>query len=143
MWIAKPRTDRYRQAIKCALVAADELKHPTIEVTHLLCGLIREGTGVAYHVLSHLEFNFDNFSIVLSKVPQRQGIPGDCISDDAKVAVRNSVDWMRRFGHSHLGTEHLLLSLIENDTVSSTLMSCGVQSEDVRHEIHGLLGLLP
>ena len=133
-------TDRLRRAVEYAVIAANELAHPTIDVNLLLCGLVRDGTGLAWNVLSNLDFNFNGFAGYISNQYEIDTIPLDGVSDNAKTAIIRSVDWMRRFNHSYLSTEHLLLGLIDDEKVAGTIEAFGVQAEDVRHEVHGLLG---
>lgn len=135
-------TDRLRHAVECAVSAAIELNHPTIDADFLLCGLVREGTGLACNVLSNLDFNFDSFISFISIQREVDTIPQDGVSENAKSVIKQSVDWMRRFNHSYLSTEHLLMGLIDDEKVSGTVATFGVQSEDIRHEVKGLLGFL-
>jgi ATP-dependent Clp protease ATP-binding subunit ClpC len=135
-------TDRLKRSLECAASAADEMNHPAIDANLLVCGLVRDNTGIAWNVLSHLDFKFDSFLAFISNQNEIETIPFDGVSDNAKSAMNRSVDWMRRFNHSYLSTEHLLLGLIDDEKVAGAIEAFGVQSEDIRHEVHGLLGFL-
>ena len=47
-------TDRSRKCIELAVLAAQDTASPVIDSRHLLCGLMREGHGVAFHILDRM-----------------------------------------------------------------------------------------
>ena len=136
-------TERYRFAVENAVGVAERTNCETIEVTHLLAGLLGIKDGIAYHVLKNLGFELETFTEQLLQFPRLHAVSKNETSNDAIDAIHMSVDWVRRFGHSKLDTEHLLLGLIENKTIELMFLGCGVKPTDIGHEIRGLHGLLP
>ncbi|MDP9283978.1 MAG: ATP-dependent Clp protease ATP-binding subunit, partial [Actinomycetota bacterium] len=107
---------------------------------------VREGEGVAARVL-------DSLGVELSKV--RTAVEfiigrGDSttspseitLSPRTKKVVELAIDEARKLGHSHVGTEHLLLGLVrEGEGIASgVLESLGVSPEKVRDQMIATLG---
>lgn len=137
-------TDRTRKAVELAVTAAGEFGARAVDSRHLLCGLLRQAEGVAFHVL-------DNLGVTASKVdemlaadsPSETNSPMTLDADVRSVMVTAS-DCSSSMGHNHIGTEHLLLGVVAPGTNSSKLLAeLGIQGEAVTHEIYGLLGRLP
>jgi ATP-dependent Clp protease ATP-binding subunit ClpA len=60
---------------------------------------------------------------------------------DARQVVVNAREQSRRLGQRHVGTEHLLLALIETESVTATLLKqVGLSGDGVRAAIEHLLG---
>lgn len=135
-------TKRYQHSIKNAVILSQTYHSETIDCRHLLSGLLQIRNGVAYHVLQNLGFETDVLADYLQSFPHSKGTLDERISQDAIIALRRSVDWMRSLGNSHLDTEHLLLAIIEHEEIQSFIASCGVVPGDILHEIRRLHGLL-
>src|SRR5437667_9026962 len=142
--------DRFNDRAKRGLALAEDeairFNHNYIGTEHLLLGLVREGEGVAARVL-------DSLGVELSKV--RTAVEfiigrGDSttspseitLSPRTKKVIELAIDEARKLGHSHVGTEHLLLGLVrEGEGIASgVLESLGVSLEKVRHQVIATLG---
>src|SRR5213596_2662835 len=138
--------DRAKRVLALAQDEAIRFNHNYIGTEHLLLGLVREGEGVAARVL-------DSLGVELSKV--RTAVEfiigrGDSttspseitLSPRTKKVIELAIDEARKLGHSHVGTEHLLLGLIrEGEGIASgVLESLGVSLEKVRHQVIATLG---
>src|SRR5204863_4928462 len=64
------------------------------------------------------------------------------LSPRTKKVIELAIDEARKLGHSHVGTEHLLLGLVrEGEGIASgVLESLGVSLEKVRHQVIATLG---
>src|SRR5205807_739095 len=64
------------------------------------------------------------------------------LSPRTKKVIELAVDESRKLGHSHVGTEHLLLGVVrEGESVGAGLLqSMGVSLEQVRHQVIALMG---
>src|ERR1700687_1908646 len=142
--------DRFNDRAKSVLALAQEeairFNHHYIGTEHLLLGLVREGEGVAARVL-------DSLGVELSKVRTAVEViigRGDSttspseitLSPRTKKVIELAIDEARKLGHSHVGTEHLLLGLVrEGEGIASgVLESLGVSLEKVRHQVIATLG---
>ena len=137
-------TDRSRTSIRLAVESADELSDSAIDSCHVLCGLLREGQGVASHILRS---QFDvthaamNTAMATRKRPSNTG--GSDVFSDIQPVMYSTIDFARRLNHSYFGTEHLLFGCLNPETQSATLLtSMGIQLSAVEHEILGLFGHL-
>src|SRR3989304_1950502 len=108
--------DRPKRALALAQGQAIRFNHNYIGTEPLLLGLVREGEGVAARVL-------DSLGVELSKVRTAvefiigRGVsttaPNDItLSPRTKKVIELAIDEARKLGHSHAGTEHLLLGLV-------------------------------
>src|SRR3954467_1306493 len=138
--------DRAKRVLALAQDEAIRFNHNYIGTEHLLLGLVREGEGVAARVL-------DSLGVELSKV--RTAVEfiigrGDSttspseitLSPRTKKVIELAIDEARKLGHSHVGTEHLLLGLVrEGEGIASgVLESLVVSLEKVRHQVIATLG---
>src|SRR5512146_592531 len=138
--------DRAKRVLALAQDEAIRFNHNYIGTEHLLLGLVREGEGVAARVL-------DSLGVELSKV--RTAVEfiigrGDSttspseitLSPRTKKVIELAIDEARKLGHSHVGTEHLLLGLVrEGEGIASgVLESLGVSLEKVRHQVSATRG---
>src|SRR5438309_2537466 len=138
--------DRAKRVLALAQDEAVRFNHNYIGTEHLLLGLVREGEGVAAHVLNSL-------GVELSKV--RKAVEfiigrGDAttspseitLSPRTKKVIEFAADEARKLGHSHVGTEHILLGIVrEGEGIASgVLESLGVSLEKVRHQVIATLG---
>src|SRR6266480_6062633 len=138
--------DRAKRVLALAQDEAIRFNHNYIGTEHLLLGLVREGEGVAARVL-------DSLGVELSKV--RTAVEfiigrGDSttspseitLSPRTKKVIELAIDEARKLGHSHIGTEHLLLGLIrESGTMASEVLeSLGVSLDKARHQVIATLG---
>lgn len=137
---AECTTDRTRRSVELAVQAADEMGDTAIDSCHLLCGLFREGHGIAYHVLDNLGLTHELLNEALSS--RRRG-SADSAGKDVLTAMNAAVDGYTRFAHRHFGTEHVLLGVVADGTQSASLLSdLKIAPEAVVHEVLGLTGHL-
>ena len=138
--------DRAKRVLALAQDEAIRFNHNYIGTEHLLLGLVREGEGVAARVL-------DSLDVKLSKVRQAVELTigrGDAsqspseitLAPQVKKVIDLAIDEARKLGHSHVGTEHLLLGLVrENESPAAKILaSLGVSLEAVRHNVIATLG---
>ena len=141
--------DRAKRVLALAQDEAIRFNHNYIGTEHLLLGLVREGEGVAARAL-------DSLGIELSKVRtaveftigrgKATTSPSEItLSPRTKKVIELAIDEARKLGHSHVGTEHLLLGLVrEGEGIASgVLESLGVSLEKMRHQVIATLGQHP
>src|SRR5687767_2715170 len=131
-------TDRVRKVLAMAREEAIRLQHDYVGTEHILLGLIREGEGVAAAVLTNLNVDLDQIherveesvrkgkaTIALGELPY---------TSRAKKVLEFAMAEAREFGHSYVGTQHLLLGLQreEKGIAAQVLWSLGVTLDDVR-----------
>jgi ATP-dependent Clp protease ATP-binding subunit ClpC len=137
-------SDRARRVVVEAQHEARALGHDYIGTEHLLLGLIGEGGGVGAKALESLGVSAEALRAAVAEIvePGEQSpsahIP---FTPRAKQVLRLSLAEALRFGHNYIGTEHLLLALIqERDGVAGqVLAAAGADLARVRAEVTRLL----
>jgi ATP-dependent Clp protease ATP-binding subunit ClpC len=136
-------TDRARQAVVLAQEEARELGHDHVGTEHILLGMLRDGGGVAASALTSLgvtrEAARDAVSAAVSVSPAPSArIP---FTGRAKRSLELALREALQLGCDYIGTEHILLGLIHNDssTAARTLAGLGAQPEVVRQRVIEML----
>jgi len=139
-------TERVRKVLSMARQEAIRLQHDYVGTEHILLGLIREGEGVAAHVLGNLNVDLDQIhervdesvrrgkaTIALGELPY---------TNPAKKVLEFAMAEARELNHSYVGTEHLLLGLLRESKgiAAQVLNSLGVTIEEARSETLKVLG---
>ena len=137
--------DRAKRVLALAQDEAIRFNHNYIGTEHLLLGLVREGEGVAARALSSLGVELskarssDEFMIGRGDATTS---PNEItLSPRTKKVIELAIDEARKLGHSHVGTEHLLLGIVrEGGMATGILQSLGVELEKVRLQVIATLG---
>jgi ATP-dependent Clp protease ATP-binding subunit ClpC len=109
-------TERARQAIVLAQVEARGLKHNYIGTEHLLLGLLREEEGLAARALSSFDLTVWEVRAEVARiVGQGDEVEGGQIpfTPRTKKVLELSLREALELGHDYIGTEHLLLGLLQ------------------------------
>jgi len=140
-------TERARRVINYAKHEAQRLGHEYIGTEHLLLGVLREGTGMAYTILQRLDVDPKRVRLEVEKrvrnatdvVAAGRQFP---FAPRARKAIEFAVEESRKLGHNYVGTEHVLLGLLREGggVAAQVLTSMGVELEDVQQELLELLG---
>ncbi len=139
-------TARAKNAMKHAHAEALRFNHEYIGTEHILLGLIKEGSGVAAEVLKKMGVDLRNARLEVEKLVKTGTdvlavgrLPN---SPQAKRAIERAVEQAQSFNHNYVGTEHLLLAIVQDPTcvASQALMNLGRRLEDIRDEIVAMLG---
>src|SRR5215467_12248207 len=110
-------TEKARRVIFFARYESSQYGTPQIETEHLLLGLLREDKYLVNKTLS-----FDAVTAIRKKIDDKS-VKGPSIStsvdlplaEDSKKVLAGAATEADRLGHKHIGTEHLLLSLLQNE----------------------------
>jgi ATP-dependent Clp protease ATP-binding subunit ClpC len=135
-------TEKARRVIFFARYEASQLGTPAIEPEHLLLGLLREDKTLTTHFFSRA--TAANLESVREEIKARLP-PGDVIStsvelplsQSAKRALAYAHEESDRLHHRHIGTEHLLLGLLREETslAAELLHRRGLRLDTVRAEV--------
>jgi ATP-dependent Clp protease ATP-binding subunit ClpC len=139
-------TDRARRVIVESQQEARGLGHNYIGTEHLLLGLIHEGNGVGAKALESLGISTAALRERVEEVVDTGAVPRASsghipFTPRAKQVLRLALAEALRLGHDYIGTEHLLLALIqERDGVAGqVLATAGADLGRVRAEVVRLL----
>ena len=133
-------TDRARRVIVLAQEEARSLQHNYIGTEHLLLGLIREGDGVAAKTLASKGVDLETARKQVGEmIGKGHAVPSGHIpfTPHAKQVLELSLREALQLGHSYIGTEHILLGLIQEGEGVGTqvLVKMGVDLDDLRSSV--------
>ncbi len=138
-------TEKAQNALNNALLAARELGHTYIGSEHLLIGLTKDGSSVAAQAL--LSKGIDTHKVTEVIVQSMgKGNPTTVTAADMTPRTKQIIEFSAyaasRYGHGYIGTEHLLLSLLEeSDCVASKIIaSLGASVNELKKELLTYLG---
>ncbi len=136
-------TERSRRVVVLAQEESGRLRHDYIGTEHLLLGLLREEEGVAAQALDAAGVTLDG---VRDQVESIVGYgEGDTsqkpFASRSKRVLESSLEEAMGLGHNYIGTEHILLGLLDDDTGTSAavLSNLGIDAQGVRREVLGRL----
>jgi ATP-dependent Clp protease ATP-binding subunit ClpC len=136
-------TERVRKILHLARDEALKFKHNFIGTEHLLLAMIKEGEGVGAMVLINLGIELNELrKTIENSVSSGSGGKIDVpLSNEARVCLNYAMEEAKNFGHSYVGTEHLLLGVIrtEGSIGAQMLESVGMDYETIKNEIIQLL----
>lgn len=137
-------TDRAKHVILLAEKAALSRRHGRVGTEHILLGLIDEQRGAAARALQSLGVSAE---AVRSDIDETLA-PGHesasrpiAFTSGAKRILERSLQESARLGHNYIGTEHLLLALLDDreDAAAQVLITLGVDRPAVSERILQLL----
>ena len=131
-------TDRARRVVVLAQEEARMLSHNYIGTEHILLGLIHEGEGVAAKALESLGISLEAVRAQVEEIiGQGQQAPSGHIpfTPRAKKVLELSLREALQLGHNYIGTEHILLALLEQEDGSGVLTGLGITKEQTEREV--------
>jgi quercetin dioxygenase-like cupin family protein len=133
-------TDRSRKALSLAKAEARNANHEYIGTEHLLLGLILEGTGVAGIVLADLGVDANKARQEISKLvpPGKMPVTAERLplTPRLRQAFEEARLAARKLHHDYLGTEHLLMGLMDVPGVAvEAIKALGLNPQQVKDAI--------
>ena len=141
-------TQRAQSALNFSLKLARELGHSYIGTEHLLLGLLSEKEGIAHKILS-------SHGAKLNKIKQdlidyvgigtKSSVSAADMSPRLARTIENASAEALRAGAKLIGTEHLLLALInQKDAVGTRLLECeGIPTSEIKSDLCAYIGTAP
>ncbi|MGH8877583.1 MAG: Clp protease N-terminal domain-containing protein [Stackebrandtia sp.] len=134
-------TARAKVVLKKGEIAAATVKHRLIEPIHLLIGLAEEPASLAGRVIEHLGSSMDQVreaAVAALAEPGTGDYPtGDLpLSAGSRETLKLTVREALALGHNYVGTEHLLLGLLEaRETAAEVLGGLGVTKDAAKQQV--------
>lgn len=137
-------TEKANKAMNFAIDAAKNLGHTYIGSEHMLLGLLREDTGVAFEVLRKLGVTLDKMEEIVKQqvgVGSQTHVTIDDLTPRSKRILQRAVMYASQMHHNYVGTEHLLMAILEEGDSYGVrfLQQLGVKPADVLEELGGSL----
>ncbi len=138
-------TERARQVLIFAQEAAREDRLEYVGTEHFLLGLLREEQGLAARVLKELDITLPQVKELLDKITTKGANPfsGQLgITPRVKRVLQIAAREASSLGHNYVGTEHLLLGLIDEGegVAAQVLRQLGADSNKIRQMIFQSMG---
>src|SRR3954453_16681002 len=122
-------TPRARTVVVTAQKAAHERDDQQIGIAHLVLGLIAEPEGLAAKAIVAQGVSLDRIRAVATKTlgpagtePSPAQVPFD---NRARAVLEGTFRQALRFGHNYIGTEHILLALLDVEDGTGVLAGLG------------------
>ena len=127
-----------------ALGFARDLGHTYIGSEHLLLGLLSVGDSSASRFLYERGIDADRLREVICRIAGTSVptslMPADMTPKSKKI-IENSALISQKYGQSYIGTEHMLLAILEErDCVAVKMLeSLGIRTSEIRQDISSFL----
>jgi ATP-dependent Clp protease ATP-binding subunit ClpC len=122
-----------RMSIRNASLIAEHLKSKSVEPEHLLVGILLNDNALATKTVGTMGFDTkDVLKRVLGEIAIDTTISVDQprlvrFSEKTREVLRKAFDWSQRYSHVYVGSEHLMLAILEtNDIFIKDLISQGL-----------------
>ena len=139
-------TPRARSVVVTAQQVAHERNDQQIGVAHLLIGLVADPDGLAARAVVAQGVALDRVREVATKTLGPAGterspalVPFD---DRARAVLEGTFRQALRFGHNYIGTEHILLALLEIEDGTGVLAGLGVDRARLEEHLAETLAAL-
>ncbi|MBV8785197.1 MAG: ATP-dependent Clp protease ATP-binding subunit [Mycobacterium sp.] len=132
-------TPRARGAVVAAQNAAHEAGNAEINPDHLLLGLLSDPAALATVLLLLQKVDTEAIRTAIVLPPAGAEIPALIpFSGPARKALELTFREALRLGHNYIGTEHMLLAMLEledGSPVKGPLQQCGVNKDRVEADL--------
>jgi ATP-dependent Clp protease ATP-binding subunit ClpC len=133
-------TEKARRVVFFARYEASQFGMSYIETEHILLGLLREDKALTNRILrthasvESIRKQIEAHATAREKIATSVDLP---LSNDCKRVLAYAAEEAERLGHKHIGTEHLVLGLLREETcfAAELLKERGVKLEIVREEL--------
>jgi ATP-dependent Clp protease ATP-binding subunit ClpC len=138
-------TPKAEKAIRLAQEVAAKMGHGYVGSEHLLAGLVREGEGIAYQVLSGLGVESDSLEKkiveLMGKGSGSETVPQG-LTPRTKRIIEMAFQVAAQLGQNYVGTEHLLAGLVaEGDNVALQILeTMGIDRDRLYQALNQAIG---
>ena len=133
-------TEKANQALNLSLEAAQELGHDYIGSEHLMLGLMREGSGVAYTILDKLGVTAEDYEKLLKDrigYGKQTSLTPDNFTPRTKQILQVAAMAGARLNTMYVGTEHILIAILQDESCYAMrfLKILGIEPERILREL--------
>lgn len=111
-------TEKANNAVNLALEAAQAFGHDYVGSEHMIYGLLKEGTGVAATVLTGQGITLEDYEQKIRESigtgSEQTQLSPNAFTPRVKRILQTAVLIASKMGHHYVGTEHLLLAVLED-----------------------------
>ncbi|MFC9996278.1 Clp protease N-terminal domain-containing protein [Nocardia sp. NPDC127526] len=136
-------TPRARATVVAAQEEARDAGNAEITTAHLILGMLRDPDSLAVHIVTAKGIGVDAVRrVATAALPAAADgelpamIPFDA---EAKKALELTFREALRLGHNYIGTEHLLLALLDQENGTGVLSGLGLDKDTISADVAALL----
>ncbi|MBD3328258.1 AAA domain-containing protein [Candidatus Peregrinibacteria bacterium] len=145
--MSDPRFEKFTKEAKQALIVAQEKAKSSnlnyVGTEHLLIGILSQTNSLGSAILMNFGVSMDNVHLVLKTVGRMSPPPATPqkawggLSGFAKKVIEGAVLAAHEFNHAHVGTEHMLYSLVSQENTAATVIleNMKVSPSDIKEQI--------
>jgi ATP-dependent Clp protease ATP-binding subunit ClpA len=133
-------TPRARNVVVAAQNAAHQAHNGEITPDHLLLGLLTDSDALATKLLTAQQVDPESVRAAIT-LPSAVDNPPQLIpfSGPARKSLELTLREALRLGHNYIGTEHLLLALLELEDGSGPLHRAGIDKGRIESDLNAVL----
>ncbi|HEY5151184.1 MAG TPA: Clp protease N-terminal domain-containing protein [Mycobacterium sp.] len=136
-------TPRARSAIVAAQNAAQNAGNAEITPDHLLLGLLADPAALATPLLRAQNVTAEAVRAAVTLAPRSAERPALIpFSASARKALESTFAESLRLGHNYIGTEHMLLALLETEDADGPLHRLSVDKNRTEADLAGMLAAI-
>ena len=133
-------TNRAIKAVEFAQYVAQDLQQDYIGTEHILLGLLHERNGVAAQAMYALGLTFEKAMTMVNNMDSQEAeYPSDnpYYTPRAKRVMEGAMEESQTLGHTYIGTEHILLSLLSETEGAAieVLTRMGIDPDNLQDEV--------
>ncbi len=137
-------TEKANQALNLAVESAQELGHDYIGSEHLMLGLLKEGSGVAYTVLNKLGVTAEGYEKLLRErigYGEKTSLTPENFTPRTKQILQVAAMAGARLNNAYVGTEHILIAIMQDESCYAMrfLKILGVDPDRVVRELSSMV----
>ena len=141
-------TEKANNALNLAVTSAQELGHDYIGSEHLMLGLLKEGSGVAYNVLNKLGVTAESYEKLIRErigAGTPTSLSPDAFTPRTKQILQVAAMAGAQMHNAYVGTEHILIAILQDASCYAMrfLKLLGADPERVVGELSSLLHNAP
>ncbi len=133
-------TPRARNAVVGAQNAAHDAGNSEITPAHLLLALLSDQGSLATRLLQDRGAQIDSIRAAVQLPPRQEDLPALIpFSGPARKVLELTFREALRLGHNYIGTEHILLAMLEAEDDDGTLRGLGIDKAVVEADLANAL----
>lgn len=133
-------TPRARDSVVAAQTAARDAENNEITPDHLLLGVLNDPEALVTKLLRAQRVDPESLRTAIALPPPADTVPALIpFSGTARKALELTFREALRLGHNYIGTEHVLLALLELEDGSGPLHRAGVDKARAEADLEALL----
>lgn len=139
-------TDRAHSIMRLANVEAHQFNDDAIDDEHLLLGMALEGSGLASAVLRNAGVTADKIRGEIDRLvthPSTRSMSVTLpLTPRSKQVINNAIRAAADLWHNYIGTEHLLLGVLDvKGLAGMIILNLGVSPDQLKNEVMMLCGV--